>query len=170
MTQSVRIQGHAFDIPSPFAEGHQLTPHEAAAMNQLFAENVRNNGASKIKAALAKHVKAGHSAESFKLPEDVRGAVQTLADTYTFGERKARGTSEPVDPLEREAHRIADEAIRTALKKKAVKVKDLPKGKFDEMVKTHAKNEKVLAEVKRRLKAKEAVGLEDLGLGEAAGA
>ena len=50
-TQTITIQGGQFQIPMPFSEGHTLNGPEASAMNQLFAENIRNNFAGKMKKA-----------------------------------------------------------------------------------------------------------------------
>ena len=40
---AVTIAGAEFTVPAPFAEGHTLTAGEAAALNQLTRENVRNS-------------------------------------------------------------------------------------------------------------------------------
>ena len=52
--QELKIQGTVFTIDSPYSEGYQLKANEAAAMNQLLGENVRNNLAGLVRAAKLK--------------------------------------------------------------------------------------------------------------------
>lgn len=174
-SQSVRIQGYDFTVKAPYAEGHVLTAVEASNLNQLLAENIRNNVAGKIKTAKEKFVEAGNSADAFTLdiaisqgegqPDTtLRAICQDYADQYAFGVRTAR-TSEPADPVEREAKRIATEMVNSALAKGGVKKKDLPEGKYDEMVSKVMLKDDVVKEAKRRVKAKEGIGLDELGLG-----
>ena len=125
----ITIQGATFLAPQPFSEGYQLKENEAAALNQVLSENLRNNFAKKVSAAL----------------EEVEGAVDGLdMDSlqkefdeyiagYEFGIRRA-GSRVPVDPVEREAAKLAKKRIREALRVKGIAVKDLPEGKFDELV------------------------------------
>ncbi len=48
-TALITIQGANFNAPQPYDEGHVLTVNEASALNQVFAENLRNNFAARIK-------------------------------------------------------------------------------------------------------------------------
>jgi hypothetical protein len=78
--------------------------------------------------------------------------------------------AEPVDPVQKIIHRIAKEAVKQALGKKGVKLKDLPEGKFDELVDSYiASREEELtttakAELKRQEKFQADIDLGDLGL------
>lgn len=112
-TQSITIQSKQFTIPMPFSEGHQLNAAEAAAMNQLFAENIRNNFAGKMKAAEEKKEAVPGQAELDKYVQE-----------YKFGARGAAGPK--LDPVEAEARRLATAAITQALKAKGLKLKDVP--------------------------------------------
>lgn len=49
----ITIRQHAFSVRSPYSEGTQLTKAEAQALNALRAENIRNNMAKAVVAALA---------------------------------------------------------------------------------------------------------------------
>ena len=112
-TQTITIQGSQFQIPMPFSEGHTLNGSEASAMNQLFAENIRNNFAGKMKKAEEKKETVPGQAELDKYCEE-----------YKFG---AKGISGPkLDPVESEARRLAKSAITEALKAKGYKLKDVP--------------------------------------------
>ena len=172
--QTITIQGFEFEIPAPYAAGHQLTDNEASAFNQLFAENVRNNSAGGIKAATEAATEAGNpitqeSLGDFKIGEgdtakSILDTVSDYAENYEFGARRTRTASEPVDPVQREAHRIAVDAVRQALKDKGIKQKSLPEGKFDEMVKKFAATDGVQKEAKRRANAASKIGLDELGI------
>ena len=50
-TKEITIAGQTFAVLQPYAEGHTITEAEAKALNQVRAENVRNNMAGKVKAA-----------------------------------------------------------------------------------------------------------------------
>lgn len=116
-TQMVKIQGEIYEIPAPYAEGHQLTAAEAAVLNQTFAENVRNNVASRIRKA-AEDGTPGLSAED----------VEAYASTYTFeskGTRSSGGGRTAADPVEREARALAKTAIMAHLKAKGKKLNAL---------------------------------------------
>lgn len=169
----ITIQGHEFDFGAArYAEGHVCSANEANALNQVRLENIRNNTASKIKKAAedgkVKPEEVNLDSTQVTVGEEtmsLREAIQRYADGYEFGARAVR-SAEPIDPVDREAERIAKEAIRAALKAKKVKVADLPEGKFDEAVEAYAAREDVRAEAKRRVKQREKIGEGELDLGE----
>jgi len=133
-TQTITIQGINFTSPRPYLEGHVITAGEANALNQVLAENLRNNFAAKIKKIVE------GNAEKQKKGEQL-DALPTQADfdkyvaEYKFGERAVGGAREVLDPIEREARNMARTAITEALKKKGTKVKDLAEGKLEELIK-----------------------------------
>lgn len=170
-TQTVTIQGFEFSIPARYAEGHTLTANEASAMNQLFAENVRNNAASKIKKAKAEAEEAN---VEFSLDADrgedagtLRQEIQAYAESYEFGARVARA-SEPVDPVQKEAYRIAVELVNGKLREGGVKKKDLADGVFDETVEKVMAGEKVQKLAAKRVKEREALAAEDFDISDLA--
>jgi len=166
------IQGHEFDFGAArYAEGHQVNANEANALNQVRLENIRNNTASKIKAAATVQGVEPNAVNldttMVTVGEDsvsLRAAIQAYADSYKFSAR-AVSRAEPIDPVDREAERIAKEAIRSALAAKKVKVKDLPEGKFDEAVEAYAAREEVRKEAKRRVTQRANIGAGELDLG-----
>lgn len=137
---TITVAGVSLNAPRPFTSGHVLSENEAGALNQLLAENLRNNFAGVVKKAI----------------EEVEGienldidALQTqfdeYADEYEFGQR--RGSRLPVDPVKRAAVEIARSLVRDALKAKGYKLsgKDaFPKDNFDNLVEAAAGSEKVL--------------------------
>jgi len=120
--QNVTIQGRQFVIPAPYAEGHSLDAAEAAAINQLYAENVRNNFASRIK-----------KAEDDKTTPPGQTELDGYCAEYKFGFRQPGAPK--LDPVESEARKLARVAVLESLKKKGTKAKDLAEGQLDELVK-----------------------------------
>src|SRR3954462_13657602 len=108
---NITIAGKSFSVPEPYAEGHVLTVNEAATLNQTYAENIRNNMASKVAAAIE-----AEKADT-PVPYD-HTAMQTAVDDYVanyeFGVR--RGVTG--DPVEREALNAARELVKNAIRTK----------------------------------------------------
>lgn len=165
MTQ-VTIQGETFEIATPYVAGPiELSEAEAATLNQTRIENIRNNLAGKIKSLKEKNLSLDSAAEGDEQGRTYRAIFTEYADSYEFGVRAA-STREPVDPVQREARRIAKEMLAGALKAKGVKVKDLDPDKYEAMVATVAARDEVQKEAKRRTKSVADIGLEALGLGD----
>lgn len=121
----VTISGLVFQSPNRYAEGHVLTSGEASAMNQLLSENLRNNFATQVKKAQTE----GEAAIA-ALPT----AFTSYAEGYEFsGKRRA---SAGVDPIEREARKLAKADLLAALRGKGVKISDYPEDLLEEKVKT----------------------------------
>jgi hypothetical protein len=168
-TQSVTIQGHDFVIPAPYVAGHTLNGNEAGALNQLYAENVRNNCAGRIKAAQKAAEEAGRefSLDTETVGEGeaqvtLRANLQEYADNYEFGARATRA-KEPVDPVAKEAWRLAQDVLAKQLAEKGLKRKDLDEGVWDEYVTKIAANEAVQKMAQKRVKEREALGGIDIG-------
>jgi hypothetical protein len=170
----ITVQGIALSVPAPFVEGHVLRPNEAAVLNQTYAENVRNNFASSVVAALLETAKTAGivNADTTELTPDQKAqAMQllTVADvqskldeylkTYDFGVRRSGGGTRVADPVEREALVIAREEVRKALKNKGVKVSEVDKA----IIEKHAlaaieKYPKIRETARIRVEARKAVG------------
>lgn len=102
--QEVTISGEVFKIAPKFETGHVLSENEAAALNQTYFENVRNN--------MAKQVADAKEANAFDL-DIFQDKITAYADEYEFGAR--RGPGAPKDPVMAEALKLAKKAISKAL-------------------------------------------------------
>jgi hypothetical protein len=169
---SITIQGLEFEVMQPYSEGHQLTAGEAAALNQTLAENLRNNFAPAVRKAVAEYRKANGLAEDAEVPvtnldrDELQQNLDKYAEDYEFGVGRAGGIRAPKDPIEREAHRIAQEKVKAALATKNVKLSSVSKEKMDELVKgVIAKYPAITEEAKRRVSSAADIALEGLGLG-----
>lgn len=147
--QSLTIQGLKFQIAAPYAKGHLLSEQEAAALNQLFSENIRNNCANLVKEAKDA---AGDSSLSDAALDELGTKIDDYASKYTFaGKRQSRT---PVDPIARMIERLAREAVTEAARAKGHKVKEWPDGKMEKLVEMYiAKYPAITEEAKRRIEA-----------------
>ena len=120
-------------IRIPYAEGHVLTAGEAHNLNQTRVENIRNNMTSRLN-ALAKAADVPVE----ELSEDVIN--QWLEDFAAYDESyvmtigNAGGGKTPVDPVEKEAMRLARATITAQLKERGVLIKDVDKEALAELV------------------------------------
>lgn len=115
---SITIAGESFKVPEPYVAGHVLTENEAGTLNQTYAENIRNNMASKVSEALEAAKKDG-------APAFDAASMQTQIDDYTadyeFGQRRGGASG---DPVEREALDQARELVRAKIREKGGKLAD----------------------------------------------
>lgn len=157
-TKSITIQGVSFEVTAPYAAGHVVTEAEALALNQVRAENIRNNKARAVKAAKEEH--------GDELPSDILKAlaaeVSEYDKNYEFTIASVGGGRTPVDPVEREAVKIAKTLINAKLKEMGKTVKDYcstdeGKARYDENVARIAASEGVVKQAKQIVKAKSAV-------------
>lgn len=145
-TIEITIQDKPFQVPQPFAEGHQCTAGEAGALNQLFAENLRNN--------FAKRVKATGGLDMPGLQAELDG----YAAQYTLKGRPP-GLS-ATTPIAREAIKIARAQIDSKLAEKGIKKDQLKDGRYDELVAEVSARGPVIAEAARRIAAIQATAAE----------
>lgn len=158
---NITIAGIEFEIDAPYAAGHTLTENEAAALNQVRAENIGNNFRSKV--AKLKDEK-GDEADF----GPIQAELTEYAKSYAFGVRRASARV-PADPVQAEAYRMARDDIAKALKAKGLKFADYPAEKIEEAIKRQLDAKPEYLEVARRtVEARNAAGaasLDDL-LGE----
>ena len=155
--QSIRIQGVDFDAPAPYAAGQEINEPEAATLNQTLAENLRNNFAAKVKAA--KETNGDNLSD--EVIAGLRADFATYADSYEFHGRRA--TRAPVDPVKREATKIAKSIVLAALRQKKIETKSLPEGKLEELVEgVIGRQPQIMEEAKRRVEASKNVATDAL--------
>lgn len=162
-TKTITIQGLEFEVNQPYAEGHILTAAEAKALNQVRAENIRNNTARKIEAAKAE---AGGDLTQQAITA-LAAEVAAYDAQYDFTLATGGGSPRVTDPVEREALSIARTLVRAQAKKEGRKIlkdeveptseSDITKVRFLELVEGLAAREDVVKEARRRVKATEAI-------------
>lgn len=124
------IDGESFNVSQPYAEGHVCTAAEGKALNQTRSENIGNNLREIVKAAKAKR-------DDPAAPDatDFNGLAELVAKydaEYNFSMGGGGSGTRKLDPIEREAKKIADETIRAHLAKTGRKIGTTPEGDTDE--------------------------------------
>jgi hypothetical protein len=168
-TKEFTIAGLTIPVAQPYVEGHALTENEATALNGLLAENLRNNFAARVKKA-QEALKTG---EELNVPELIE-QFQKYAGEYEFGLRRANGTgtTQPKDPVAREALNMARDVIRGALKDSGYNLKEVGAAKIQELAEDLVQRDPrftaAAEESIARVKALSAGGLDFSGVGSAA--
>lgn len=159
--KTIVIQGKSFTVTQPYDEGHTLTAAEARALNQVRAENLRNNFANTVKAV--NDGKEGNIGE-----ENLEAEFAKYDSEYSFAMPGA-GAKPKLDPIEREARKIAKEVLAAQYAKEGRKMTDVPAGRtkeehqqlIDSNIEKIAGHDKVLAQAKKNVAAR-AKSLESL--------
>lgn len=163
--QEITIQDWLAKIPAPYLPGHALNENEAGAFNQLFAENIRNNFAKKVKDAREKAEKDGGQVDF----DTLQSELDAYAATYEFGARKGGGGGDstlPKDPVQRAAHILARDKIRAHAKAKGKKL--TPEQVASLVPQLLEKNPSIIEEARRQVEAAQSITIEDLDLPEEA--
>ncbi len=111
---TITISNKPFNVEPRYAEGHVLTNLEAAALNQTFYENLRNN--------FAKQAKDGADQEAF----------DKYVAAYQFGVRVGGGGTTR-DPVQAQAIAIAKERIKLQIQRVGKKVSDFTAARLTEL-------------------------------------
>lgn len=159
-TKEITIAGVAFTAPQPYIAGHPLTDGEAKALNQVLAENLRNNFASKVKAALngAEELTADQKATL----DDEFGAY---ASAYEFNATTVRASRAAVDPVEAEAIKIAKQVVSVKLKEVGKKRSDISDETYNAAIDKVAASEGVLKMARKNVADRKNAASIELDLG-----
>ena len=134
--------GLSVTVAQPYAEGHVMSALEAEKLNHVLADNIRTSLTAKLK-RLAE-------AEGFD-PAALADEFQTYADSYEFSIRSPRAA---VDPIEKEANKIAKEQVLAAIRKKGGNPADYSAEQIAEYVaKVREHKPEIREEAQRRIES-----------------
>jgi hypothetical protein len=120
-TKTKTIEGKNFEISQPYEEGHVISAIEARVLNQTRSENIGNNVRAKLKEA----IETGQS-------DDALAALVAEVDAaYQFTAAGTRAAAR-LDPIEREARKMARELLKAHLAESGRKLTVAPDGTTDE--------------------------------------
>lgn len=137
MTKSITVAGHIFEVAQPYAAGtHDLSEGEAAALNQVRAENIRNNMASRVKAAMK------DAPEGTPLPAELVEEFAAYERDYAFAIRQP-GQVRETDPIAVEARKIARATLAAAIKAAGKSRKDYTDEQFENLLSAVAAKDEV---------------------------
>lgn len=166
-TKTITIQGLTADVLAPYAEGHKVTEAEAAALNQVRAENIRNNTARLVKGAIAENEVEDAEGLPEEVVEDLLGKIAEYDESYEFNMASVGAGRTPTDPVEVEAKKIARQLINAQIKAKGGKVSDIDKDKYNAALATVAAREDIREQAKAAIEARNTLaeaGLEGVDL------
>jgi hypothetical protein len=162
MSKEITIAGQTFTVLQPYAAGHAITEAEAKALNQVRAENVRNNTASKVKAAVEGTAKDGEPTA-----DTIVAYVAKYDADYIFTLASVGGGRKTTDPVEVEALKIARGVFADAMAKKKLTVKavkeKIGEDVYEAKIAEIAEREEIVKEAKRRVKARQAAAEDAIG-------
>lgn len=166
-TKEITIAKNIFTVSQPYAAGHVITDAEAKALNQVRAENIRNNMAGKVAVAF------GDAPTEDVNPNTIANLVAEYDAAYVFTLASVGGGRKPTDPIEAEANKLAKVILGEALRKKGVTLKVMVDRVGQEAVDAKlaqiAAQDDVRKQAKKNVEArsKQAEGiLDDIDLGE----
>lgn len=137
------VQGVTLRVPAPYQGGHVMTQGEADAMNQLFAENLRNSFSKRIKTALDANDGKLLSPEALA---DFQVQMDTYASKYSFDNTSRQRAPRVVDPVERKLLKMAEQAVVVMLNSKGYQKSQISKENFQSLVETVVKTHPGLRE------------------------
>lgn len=111
-TKKITISGRSYEVNAPYVEGQTINAAEARTLNQTRAENIGNNFRKAVKEA---------GDDQTKL-QDIEGNLGKYDQEYNFA--TGGGSVRAVDPVDREAIRIAKQAIKAKVESAGHKFKD----------------------------------------------
>jgi hypothetical protein len=156
--QTITIKDLKFTAPAPYAEGHVCTAGEASALNQVYGENLRNNFAKRVSTAKENWEKENPGQPiADHIVAELQTQFSAYAAEYEF-HGKRRSTRGPVDPVEKEAFKLAKERIVAKLRERNMDLKTLPDGQLDTWVnELLSKDPSFREEATRRVEASKAI-------------
>lgn len=145
----LRISKYQFEVSDPYSAGSVLTEGEAAALNALRAENIRNNCMGWVSAE-KEELSAGEL-----LPSDVLSVLQTrfteYDQQYIFG---ARRQNRRLGLIEAEVERVAKEFAEAQARGQG---RELSDSELAEMLPQVQRLREVQEEARRRVAERERV-------------
>lgn len=146
------INGLQFELSAPYSEGHVCSAIEARVLNQTRAENIGNNTRAKIK-----EMQEANASE-----QEIQDFVAEFDASYVF---TAAGVSasRKLDPVEKEAVKIARELLKQHLAQDGRKLTVAPDGLTDDeweekvsaAIEDIASKEEVVRAAKKAVEAKQ---------------
>jgi hypothetical protein len=139
-SQTIVIDNLSFSAPAPYVEGDQINVAEAGALNQVFAENIRNNFRRRVadakEAAKTAAEAAGQTFDGSLSEEAIAKLTSDFAEyaaKYEFAGK--RGPRISLDPVTKEAMKIAKDKIKAKMIELGKDMKSLTSDALDSLAK-----------------------------------
>lgn len=161
-TKTITIQGILVEVSTPYAEGHTCSQAEAAALNQVRAENIANNKRKELKELL--EANEGDM-------EAVKTAAQEIVSNYDAEYEftlasVGGGSTARLDPLTKECRAIAKAHIAKKLREMGVTQKEYLAANGEDAIKSKIaeieNHPKIVEAAQKALAERAALGAIDL--------
>lgn len=153
---SAKILGFQFDLPSPYATGHQCTLAEAEALNRLLVRGLAKGLHKVLDSGLADHAHM----EGGELSADQRSELTELGLEYIneFVLGFALG-HDVAKAIRLECDRLAKQTLEVQLNRQGKTLKDLPADQQRSALTDLARSEKIVKEAERRVSVTQEIAL-----------
>lgn len=159
MAKQITIAGVEFEISAPYAAGQTMTDAEAAALNQVRAENIGNNFRATVnKAKVTTIAEDGTETETIS-DADLLTLHTTLAAKdaeYVFNMASARVSKATMSPLEKECIVVAKAILAGLLAQAGKTAKEYGKENCEAKIAEIAASDNVVKQAVKRIKERAA--------------
>lgn len=157
MTKTITTQGISVEVLEPYAEGHACTAAEAKALNQVRAENVRNNTRKQTMEVIE-----ANGGDLEKSAAEVQKIISEYDSGYEFTMASVGGGVTRLDPLTKECRAIARDYIAGKIKEAGMTQKEYLEKNGENAIKDKiielADNEQVVKLAKKNLAERAKMG------------
>lgn len=155
MTKEITIAGVDFTISAPYAAGMTMTDAEAAALNQVRAENIGNNFRKTINDAKQKN-EDGSEYITEEAMATLNAALAAKDSEYVFNMASARVSKVTMTPVEKESISIAKAILSGLLANAGKTLKEYGKENADAKIAEIAASDLVVKQATKRIKERAA--------------
>jgi hypothetical protein len=123
-TINIEIMGIVFEAPQPYCDGRPMNLGEALVLNATLIKNLRNNWSKRI-ATFQERVKATYGRDQLNASEEAALKSDFIHYARNYAFPTIRTSRESADPIERHAHKIAEDIVRVKLNERGKRFEDL---------------------------------------------
>jgi hypothetical protein len=159
----IKVESYTFRGLLRYAEGHQLTEHEALALNKFLHDSAKSGFRASVTKAIELAKKEGREALTEQEVSDLQSELLETLSTYDF--KTLRKPRESVPPVIKEARKLIKPLVLNFLKTKGVDPDSLGDERMEKLLdQALEKRPDVMNEAKRRVEAIKSLGDEILAL------
>ncbi len=156
------ILGYGFEAPQPYVDGSIIGLGEALVLNAALAENLRNNFSKRLKAKIDTAKSQGREALNATELAYLKTEFADYAKGYKFPTLRTSRVS--ADPIDRAAHAIASDIVRTKLNAQGRRLEDLEEQDAERYIARIMALPQVRSEAQKRASATQQVIIDALEL------
>jgi hypothetical protein len=153
---SATILGFQFELPSPYATGHQCTLAEAEALNRLLVRGLAKGLHKVIDARHEAHERSGDGPFSQDEVAETQEAGLEYINEFVLGFALGHDVARAI---RLECDRLAKQTLEVQLNRQGKTLKDLPADQQRTALIDLARSEKIVKEAERRVSVTQEIAL-----------